>query len=152
MIKFEENVNWFPSEVDRISDALISALYIPYSHLYSSLGRHSTTGNDWTEKYPDEMFARSSNAEALEYPQMQTGELREDLDVVVENDLSLNIGFFDGNMKKFMYLEFGRMTLSGDMMVSPADYGPLYMTFEGKDSQEVISSMTSEFVSELGSR
>lgn len=153
MIEFQEKPGWFGREQERLSDGLSQAVIVPFQHLLESLGPHSTTGNDWTEEYPDEMFLVSSDPENHEYPQMQTGSLRDSVAFDSSGPLDFHVGFFGEDEVKLFYLEFGRMKVGDSgMKASPVDYGPLYMTFEGKDSDEVIMNMGNEIVSQLRSR
>jgi len=153
MVEFTENPRWFEVEKGRLSGGLEEAVFVPFQHLYQSLGAHNTSGNDWTEQFPEEMFRVSSDPEKKEYPQMQTGSLRESVSFERAGDLEFQVGFFGESQVKLMYLEFGRTKVSDSgRRVSPFDYGPLYMTFEGVDSDDVLGSMRNELVSFLGSR
>lgn len=153
MLEFQENAGWFNIEKNKLSDGLSQAAIVPFQHLLDALSVHQTSGNDWTEDYPDEMFHVSSDPEKNEYPQFQTGSLRDSLGFDSGGDLEFQVGFFGESEAKLFYLEFGRTKITDSgMRVSPVDYGPLYMTFEGKDSDEVIMNMGNEIVSHLRSR
>jgi len=153
MVEFQERPGWFEFEKGRVSGGLEEAVFVPFQHLFESLGAHNTSGNDWTEEYPEEMFRVSSDPEKKEYPQMQTGSLRESVSFERVNDLEFQVGFFNESQVKLLYLEFGRMKVSDSgRQVAPFDYGPLYMTFEGVDSDDVLGNMRNEIVSFLRSR
>jgi hypothetical protein len=118
---------------------------------YLGSDNHSRSGV-WLDFLPRQSSRRGSG----EYPQEQSGNLISSLNVEPEGELQYAVGFFYDNSNKMVYdsdgqggsqlvpidrdgfdyvinnLEFGRPN---------GDFGPLYMTFEGWNADDVKSAM-----------
>lgn len=157
MIRFEENPNWLPAQEAKLEASLEAAASEAVEFLKNELSAHSTSGNDWRDIFPDMNYI-SSDPERKEYPQFQTGQLQEDTSYQnLDEPLSVGIGFFGGDIDKYINLEFGRIQTFASagsaerQPVTPKDYGPLYMTFRGRSSSEVLSLMRKAMQTEMRS-
>lgn len=158
MIRFEENPTWIPTQESKLASSLEAASAEVVVLLKNELSAHQTSGNDWRDVYPNMRFI-SSDPEKYEYPQFQSGSLQSDTKhQVFEDPLSVGIGFFGEDTEKYLSLEFFRIqTFEGAgnaerKMVVPQDYGPLYMTFQGRNSFQVLSVMRQVLEKNMRSR
>ena len=132
MLDIKHNPNLRGEIANSLSAGIEEAALAAGLRLQVKVGKYS--GKRTGVKYAG--YPRRSSAYG-EYPQEQSGSLKLSVDVSQISSLDFNVGFFGESISKLKYLEYtGNPALGGR-----GRRRPLYMLFEGKDSEKTLAFM-----------